>query len=34
MRGSWEAGTAEYISKPFSPRELVTRVEEALSRSR
>jgi DNA-binding response OmpR family regulator len=34
MRGSWEAGIDEYISKPFSPRELVTRVEEILSRSR
>jgi PleD family two-component response regulator len=34
MRGSWEAGIDEYISKPFSPRVLVTRVEEILSRSR
>jgi two-component system response regulator MtrA len=33
MRSGWDAGIVEYITKPFSPRELATRVEEILSRN-
>jgi DNA-binding response OmpR family regulator len=32
MRSGWEAGVDEYITKPFSPRELAARVDEILSR--
>jgi DNA-binding response OmpR family regulator len=34
LRGGWQAGIDEYITKPFSPRELVTRIQDILSRSR
>jgi DNA-binding response OmpR family regulator len=34
LRGGWQAGIDESISKPFSPRELTTRVEAILSRGR
>jgi two-component system response regulator MtrA len=33
MRAGWDAGIDEYLTKPFSPRELAARVEEILSRS-
>ena len=33
MKTGWDAGIDEYITKPFSPRELARRVEEILSRS-
>lgn len=33
MRSGWNAGIDEYITKPFSPRELASRVEEILSRN-